>query len=174
MHYGQIITMDTANGPGFRVSLFVSGCSNHCEGCFQPQTWDPNFGMDFTHDLEDYIIEELKEPCHNGRLTILGGDPFELYNQGAVFSLLERVVKELPKKNIWIYTGYLYEDLISEDWVNHTIWTKSILDFADVIVDGPFILSKKDLRLRLCGSRNQRIIDMNKTRKRGELTIWKG
>ena len=174
MNYGQIIRMDTANGPGFRVSLFVSGCSNHCEGCFQPQTWDPKFGMVFTHDVEDYVIDELKELCHNGRLTVLGGDPFELYNQEAVYNLLERVVKELPNKNIWIYTGYLYEDLIDDNWKNATIWTKEILKFSDVIVDGPFILKKKDLRLKLRGSSNQRIIDMNKTRKTGELTLWKG
>ena len=174
MNYGQIIRMDTANGPGFRVSLFVSGCSNHCEGCFQPQTWDRRFGFAFNHEAEDYLIDELKEPYHDGRLTILGGDPFEIYNQGAVYSLMKRVVTELPRKNIWIYTGYLYEDLINPDWHNHTIWTDSILYYADVIVDGPFILAQKDLRLRLKGSTNQRIIYMNKTRESGELTEGKG
>lgn len=174
MNYGQIITMDTVNGPGFRVSLFVSGCSNHCKGCFQPETWNPNFGMVFSHDLENYIIKELKKSCHNGRLTILGGDPFEVYNQKDVHHLIKRVHEDIPDNNIWMYTGYLYDDLTNTNNSIHTEWTNDILENIDVLVDGPFILEEKDLRLRLKGSRNQRIIDVKKTKDNGYLTEWRG
>ena len=173
MHYGNIKECDIADGPGVRVSLFVSGCRHHCKGCFNAETWDFNYGKPYTKETEDEIIQLLASDFVQG-FTLLGGEPFEPENQVELVKLLKRIRETYPQKDIWCYTGYLYEDLISEDWVNHTIWTKSILDFADVIVDGPFILSQKDLRLRLCGSRNQRIIDMNKTRKRGEVTIWKG
>ena len=174
MHYGQIIHYDTANGPGFRVSLFVSGCSNHCKGCFQPETWDPNFGKEFTIETEDKIISLLKEPQHGGRITILGGDPFETYNQRDVSRLIDRICNELPKKNIWMYTGYLYENLIDLNNHIHTEYTDNILDKIDVLVDGPFKIEEKDLRLRLKGSRNQRIIDIPETRKTKEITIWRG
>ena len=173
MNYGTIKNLDIANGPGIRVSLFVSGCRNHCKGCFQPETWDFKYGKELDGDAFYSLIEMLRSE-HIAGLSILGGDPFEIYNQGAVYSLMKRVVTELPRKNIWIYTGYLYEDLINPDWNNRTIWTDSILYYADVIVDGPFILAQKDLRLRLKGSTNQRIIDMNKTRESGDLTEWKG
>ena len=173
MNYAEIKPYSIENGTGVRVSLFVSGCTHHCKECFNPETWNFSYGKPFTEETEAEILRKL-EPVYITGLTLLGGEPGEPENQRGLLSLLRTMRERLPEKNVWTYTGYLYEDLISEDWVNHTIWTKSILDFADVIVDGPFILSQKDLRLRLCGSRNQRIIDMNKTRKRGELTIWKG
>ena len=173
MHYGQIIRYDTANGPGFRLSLFVSGFSNHCEGCFQPETWNPNFGKEFTQKDENELLECLIGKPHEGRLTILGGDPFEVYNQKDVAHLVDRIYKEIPYKNIWMYTGYLYEDLINSESSIHTEYTDGILRKIDVLVDGPFILSQKDLRLRLKGSRNQRVIDMNKTRKSNEIIEWR-
>ena len=173
MNYGQIIEYDTANGPGFRLSLFVSGCSNHCEGCFQPETWNPKFGKEFTIETEDRIIQSLKGKPHDGRITILGGDPFELYNQEQVSKLIDRICDEVPEKNIWMYTGYLYEELTDVNNLMHTEWTDNIINKIDVLVDGPFILAQKDLRLRLKGSLNQRVIDIQKTKESGYLTEWR-
>ena len=108
MHIGEIITDDCANGEGLRVSIFVSGCTNHCKGCFQPQTWDFEFGKPYTNEIENYIINELSKPYYNG-LTILGGEPFEQSNQREIVKLIRRVKKELPERNIWIYTGFTYD-----------------------------------------------------------------
>lgn len=147
MNYGGIIKNDIANGPGVRVSLFVSGCRNHCPGCFQPQTWDFGYGKPFTSDTEEEIIEALRPSWIQG-FSILGGDPMEPENREALLPLLKRIRSELPEKDIWLYTGYTLEEVSDEE----------ILNWVDVVVDGPFIEAKKDMSLSFRGSRNQRII----------------
>ena len=154
MNYGTVKTVDVANGSGVRVSLFVSGCRNRCPGCFQPETWDFGFGKPFTKETEDRIIEALRPPWIQG-LSILGGDPMEPENQKALLPLLKRVRAELPKKDIWLYTGYLLE----------SVSTSPMLEYLDVIVDGPFIEDEKDISLAFRGSRNQRIINLKEYRE---------
>ena len=147
MNYGGIIKNDIANGPGVRVSLFVSGCRNHCPGCFQPQTWDFGYGKPFTGGTEEEIIEALRPSWIQG-FSILGGDPMEPENREALLPLLKRIRSELPEKDIWLYTGYTLEAVRGEE----------ILNWVDVVVDGPFVEAKKDMSLSFRGSRNQRII----------------
>ena len=147
MNYCGIKKHDIANGPGVRVSLFVSGCRNHCPGCFQPQTWDFGYGKPFTSDTEEEIIEALRPSWIQG-FSILGGDPMEPENREALLPVLKRIRSELPEKDIWLYTGYTLEEVSDEE----------ILNWVDVVVDGPFIEAKKDMSLSFRGSRNQRII----------------
>ena len=149
MNYGSIKTADIANGPGVRVSLFVSGCRNRCTGCFQPETWDFGFGDPFTRKTEDQIIKALRPSWIQG-LSILGGDPMEPENQEALIPFLRRVREELPGKDVWLYTGYRLESVSGSE----------MLELVDVIVDGPFIESEKDAGLAFRGSRNQRIINV--------------
>ena len=167
MNIGQIIKVDTANGEGIRLSLFVSGCTNCCEGCFQPETWDFTFGREYTKEIEDSIIEELKKPQYSG-LTILGGEPFEVVNQRGLLSLIRRMKEELPNKNIWVYTGFTYDKDLIEGGCRHIECTDEILDAIDVLVDGKFILNLLDVRLNFRGSSNQRIILLKETRKKGK------
>lgn len=149
MNYAGIKKVDIANGPGVRVSLFVSGCRNHCRGCFNPETWDFNYGKPLTKETEDEIIQALRPSWIQG-LSILGGEPAEIENEKVLIPFLERVRKELPGKDIWLYSGYTWEMLKTE----------KILRLVDVLVDGPFLLEKKDPRLAFRGSRNQRIIHL--------------
>jgi anaerobic ribonucleoside-triphosphate reductase activating protein len=149
MNYAEIKKVDIANGPGVRVSLFVSGCRNHCKGCFNPETWDFDYGRPFTRETEDEIIEALRPSWIQG-LSILGGEPTEEENAAVLISFLKRVRAVLPDKDIWLYSGYTYEALRD----------KEILTLADVLVDGPFLLELKDAGLAFRGSRNQRIIDL--------------
>ncbi len=149
MNYAEIKKVDIANGPGVRVSLFVSGCRNHCKGCFNPETWDFDYGRPFTRETEDEIIEALRPSWIQG-LSILGGEPTEEENAAVLIPFLKRVRAVLPDKDIWLYSGYTYEVLRD----------KEILTLADVLVDGPFLLEQKDAGLAFRGSRNQRIIDL--------------
>lgn len=149
MNYAEIKKVDIANGPGVRVSLFVSGCRNHCKGCFNPETWDFDYGRPFTRATEDEIIEALRPSWIQG-LSILGGEPTEEENAAVLIPFLKRVRAVLPDKDIWLYSGYTYEALRD----------KEILTLADVLVDGPFLLELKDVGLAFRGSRNQRIIDL--------------
>ena len=149
MNYAGIKKVDIANGPGVRVSLFVSGCRNHCKGCFNPETWDFAYGQPFTRETEDEIIEALRPSWIQG-LSILGGEPTEEENAAVLIPFLKRVRAELPEKDIWLYSGYTYEMLQREE----------ILTLVDVLVDGPFLLEQKDAGLAFRGSRNQRIIDL--------------
>lgn len=149
MNYAEIKKVDIANGPGVRVSLFVSGCRNHCKGCFNPETWDFDYGRPFTRETEDEIIEALRPSWIQG-LSILGGEPTEEENAAVLIPFLKRVRAALPDKDIWLYSGYIYE----------TLRDKEILTLADVLVDGPFLLELKDAGLAFRGSRNQRIIDL--------------
>ena len=149
MNYAEIKKVDIANGPGVRVSLFVSGCRNHCKGCFNPETWDFDYGRPFTTETEDEIIEALRPSWIQG-LSILGGEPTEEENAAVLIPFLKRVRAALPDKDIWLYSGYTYEALRD----------KEILTLVDVLVDGPFLLELKDAGLAFRGSRNQRIIDL--------------
>lgn len=147
MNYCGIKKTDIANGPGVRVSLFVSGCRNHCPGCFQPETWDFEYGDQFTKETEEELIAALRPSWIQG-LSILGGDPMEPENQKALLPFLRKLKEELPEKDVWLYTGYLIEK----------VGTSPLLSYADVVVDGPFIEAEKDAGLAFRGSRNQRII----------------
>ena len=147
MNYCGIKKTDIANGPGVRVSLFVSGCRNHCPGCFQPETWDFDYGEPFTKETEDEIITALRPAWIQG-LSILGGEPMEPENQKALLPFLRRVKEVCPDKDVWIYTGYRIDD----------VGTSPLLSYADTVVDGPFMEEEKDMSLAFRGSRNQRII----------------
>lgn len=171
MNYGMIKARDIADGPGVRVSLFVSGCTNHCDECFQPETWDFNYGEPFSKETEDKIIEYLR-PGYISGLTLLGGDPFERPNQRALVPFLERIREELPEKDIWAYSGYTLEEISEPGGKAHTEVSDRMLSLIDVLVDGRFVKELRDISLRFRGSSNQRLIDMNKTRETGETVIW--
>ncbi len=160
MNYGEIKKVDIANGTGVRVSLFVSGCTHHCKGCFNPDTWNFNFGKEYTDETEDEIIEALR-PSYIEGLSLLGGEPFEPENQKVLVKLLKRVKQELPEKNIWCYTGYLYEELTGEKPSRaFTDTTLEMLSMIDTLVDGEFVEELKDISLQFRGSSNQRIIKL--------------
>lgn len=170
MYVGEIITADCANGTGIRVSVFVSGCTNHCKGCFQPQTWDFEYGQPYTAEMEDFIMKELSKSYYAG-LTILGGEPFELSNQREVVKLIRRVKSELPKKNIWIYTGFTYDKDLIPGGCRYIECTDEILDNTDILVDGKFIEELRNISLNFRGSENQRIIEMKATRAAGTVVL---
>lgn len=172
MNYCAIKRSDVANGPGMRVTLFVSGCTNRCPGCFQPETWDFHYGEPFTKAVEDRIIE-LLTPDYISGLTLLGGDPFEPENQRALLPFLQRVRRELPKKNIWAFTGFVLDkELWAEGSYPRCEVTDDLLALIDVLVDGRYVESLKNVTLKFRGSSNQRLIDMNKTRTYGDIVPW--
>ncbi len=164
MYYGEIKFNDISNGPGVRTSLFVSGCTHHCENCFNKETWDFKFGKEFTKETEDKIIESLKPPYVQG-FTLLGGEPMEHINQQGVLPLLERIKRELPEKNIWIFSGYMFDKDILEVMAKKWPETMKILELTDVLVDGEFVEALKDITLKFKGSSNQRTIDVQKSLK---------
>ena len=163
MHYGRIKNFDISNGPGVRVSLFVSGCRNQCKGCFNPETWNFNYGQEFTWDTVHEIEEMLKNPNIEG-LSILGGDPFEPENRQWVETLCAYVKHNIPGKSIWVWTGYLWENLRDLPVMRH----------IDVLVDGRYEEDKRDLRLKYKGSSNQRVIDIQESTKHGCAIRLKG
>lgn len=172
MHYAAIKPCDIANGPGVRVTLFVSGCTHHCKGCFQPETWDFQYGQPFTDAVEAQILDHLA-PSYIHGLTLLGGEPFEPSNREGLLPLLRRVRAQYPEKTIWAFSGYTYEALLAgTPGPAETI--QDMLCLLDVLVDGPFVEAKKDLGLRFRGSSNQRLIDLNKTRAAGTIVLWDG
>lgn len=157
MNYAEIKYPDIANGPGVRVSLFVSGCHFHCKGCFNEVAWDFNFGEPFTDDVVLRILNMLSPEYVKG-LTILGGEPLAKENRETVANLMRTVKKTYPNKTIWVYTGYLFEDLLGIYWTDHSI--RQVMDYTDVLVDGQFLENQKNISLRFRGSDNQRIIDV--------------
>ena len=161
MNYGNIKECDIADGPGVRVSLFVSGCRHHCKGCLNKETWDFDYGMPYTKETEDEIIR-LLAPSYIQGITLLGGEPFEPENQKELAGLLKRVRETYPDKDIWCYTGYLYDVDLPEGGRVHTEVTEEMLSYIDVLVDGEFIEEEKDVTLVFRGSRNQRIIELGK------------
>ncbi len=171
MNYGEIKNFDTANGIGVRVSLFVSGCTNHCEHCFQPETWDFSHGRQFTEETQEMLLQMLK-PAYIHGFTLLGGEPFEPENQRGILPFLQKVKRELPGKTVWAYTGFVLEDLVKKGTHANCEVTEEVLSFIDVLIDGRFVEEKKNLSLQFRGSENQRIIDLCKTRSTGQLTMW--
>jgi len=168
MNYADLRPIDVANGPGIRVSLFVSGCTHRCRECFNPETWDFSYGSPFTEGEVDAILGHL-EPAHIKGLSILGGEPFEPQNQETVLALVRRVRERFPHKDVWCYSGYLFESLRDGKVGGHS---RALLEQLDVLVDGPFVLEKKDLSLRFRGSSNQRLIDVPESLKTGTVVLW--
>ena len=163
MNYAEIKNLDVANGLGIRVSLFVSGCRNHCKGCFNYMTWDFNYGAPFTEETEEKILAML-EPAHITGLSLLGGEPFEEENQAVLAPFLEKVKSRFPKKDIWCWTGYIYDKDLIKGGRKYTEFTDRLLNCIDVLVDGPFIEEKKNLMLEFRGSENQRILKLAELR----------
>ena len=167
MNYASIKTCDIANGPGVRVSLFVSGCTHHCKDCFNEEAWDFSYGESFTGAVEEQLLS-LLAPSYIRGITYLGGEPFDPRNQEALLLLSRKIRARFPEKSIWAFTGYVYGgNLPIVPGV-----TEELLSCLDVLVDGPFIAAQKNLSLRFRGSSNQRLIDMKKTREAGAVILW--
>ena len=172
MNYCEIKKCDIANGIGVRTTLFVSGCTNHCEECFQPQTWDFDYGKPFTEETEDELIAACKPFYING-LTLLGGEPFEPENQEGLLLLMRDFKERFPQKNIWCYTGFTLEQLTGKIQSRATGETaREMLKCIDILVDGKFEKELKNITLKFRGSENQRIIDMKKTLENGKITLY--
>lgn len=171
MNYATIKKHDIANGPGVRVSLFVSGCSHHCPGCFNPETWDFNYGQAFDSDVINEVLQAI-EPSYIHGFSLLGGEPFEYKNQLGILPLLKEIKTKFPNKDIWCYTGYDFEKDILGKMVDTWPETKEMLSYIDILVDGEFVEAKKDLSLRFRGSSNQRIIDVPKSLDEGRVILW--
>lgn len=171
MNYATIKKRDIANGVGVRVSLFVSGCTHRCKNCFNKETWDFNYGEKFTEQNIKQIIEYLAPDYVNG-LSLLGGEPFEVQNQGELLQLLRRVKSEYPHKDVWCYTGYLFDRDLLMDSRARCEHTDEMLSLIDILVDGPYIEEQKDISLQFRGSRNQRIIDVRRSLSQNEVVIW--
>ncbi len=171
MNYADIKQCDVANGPGVRVSLFVSGCTHHCKECFNPETWDFQYGTPFTKGTVEEILKYL-EPDYIKGLTLLGGDPFEHVNQQGLLPLVRAVREKYPEKNIWCFTGYDFEKDIIGWMVSEWEETKELLNGIDVLVDGEFMIDKKDLNLVFKGSSNQRTILVRESLKSGKICLW--
>ncbi|MBE6638544.1 MAG: anaerobic ribonucleoside-triphosphate reductase activating protein [Ruminococcaceae bacterium] len=169
MNYAVIKKNDIANGEGVRVSLFVSGCRHHCKNCFNSEAWDFSYGEPYTFQTEEEILSALT-PGYVAGLSLLGGEPFEPENQGAVLSLVKKVKEALPEKNIWCYTGFLFEN-IRDGKVGEWSVANTLLSYIDVLVDGKFVEELKDLSLLFRGSSNQRILDVKASLEKGE-AIW--
>lgn len=171
MNYASIKDCDIANGPGIRVSLFVSGCTHHCKGCFNKEAWDFDYGEPFTQSTIEQILQMLK-PNYIKGITLLGGEPFEPQNQGPIVELLRQIKMQFPEKSIWAFSGYLFDrDILSGKLGDWEI-TKEYLSYLDVLVDGPFVEAKKNLSLRFRGSENQRIIDVPASLSSGQIVLW--
>ncbi len=162
MYYADIKKYDVANGPGIRISLFVSGCTHHCKGCFNEAAWDFTYGNKFTKKEEQEIIDYLKNDFVSG-ITVLGGEPFEYVNQKGILPLLKRIKNEYPNKSIWVFSGYLFDKDINERMTKEQSVTGELLNYIDVIVDGKFEIENKNLGLKFRGSSNQRIINVKKS-----------
>ena len=170
MKYAAIKKCDVANGPGVRVSVFVSGCNHHCKGCFNEKAWDFNYGEDFSDETIDGIINDLDKEYISG-LTLLGGEPLERTNQQGLVKLVKKVKEKLPNKSIWCYTGFDYEKDVMGQMYKNWPETKELIDNIDVLVDGKFELDKRNLNLQFRGSENQRLIDIKKSRAENKI-VW--
>ncbi len=174
MNYCNIKPRDIADGIGVRVTIFVSGCTHHCPGCFQAETWDFDYGKPFTTQTEDLLIQQLS-PYYVDGLTLLGGEPFEIVNQRSLLPFLRRMRQELPNKTIWAYSGYTWEELTGQVPSRcRCEVTDEMLSFLDVLVDGEFVEALLDITLRFRGSSNQRLIDVPASRESGRVVLWEG
>ncbi len=171
MNYAEIKNCDIANGPGVRVSLFVSGCTHHCKGCFNEVAWDFHYGSPFTQETIDKILEMMK-PGYIRGLTLLGGEPFEPQNQEPIVELLRQIKQKMPDKSIWAFSGYLFDRDILSGRLGDWKVTREYLSYLDVLVDGPFVEEKKNLSLRFRGSENQRIIDVPASLAQNKVVLW--
>ena len=171
MNYADIKRYDVANGPGVRVSVFVSGCTHRCPGCFNEEAWDFNFGKPFTQETIDYIIDLLKPDFYKG-ITFLGGEPLEHVNQQGLLPLARKIREVYPEKSIWCFTGYDFEKDVLGRMINEWPETRELLSYIDVLVDGEFIEAQKDLSLVFKGSANQRHILVQESMKSGSLVLW--
>ena len=171
MNYANIKKYDIANGVGVRVSLFVSGCTHHCKGCFNAEAWDFAYGQPYTEATEEEILTALSHEYIAG-LSLLGGEPFEPQNQRALLPLLRKFRERYPQKSVWCYSGYTLETDILAGRA-HCEATDEMLSYIDILVDGEFVEEKKDLKLRFRGSSNQRIIDVKRTLSEGTVKLWK-
>ena len=171
MNYATIKFNDIANGLGVRTSLFVSGCTHYCKGCFNSEAWSFDYGKPFTKEVEDEIIASLKNGYVDG-LSLLGGEPFEPQNQKALLPFLKRVKSEVPTKNVWCYTGYLFDSELLQNSRAKTDDTLEILKLIDVLVDGKFVEELKDISLMFKGSSNQRIIDVKQSLQKNEVILY--
>lgn len=171
MNYGNILYYDTANGIGTRTTLFVSGCRHHCKGCFNACTWDFNYGTPFTKEIEDEIINSL-QPSYIAGITLLGGEPMEPENQPHVLHLIKRIRAECPHATVWIYSGYLWEELTGcRSSVAHTDIAMEILRLSDILIDGEFHMDERNLMLDFRGSENQRIIDIHASLQNNNIPV---
>lgn len=171
MNYGEIKKYDIANGEGVRVSLFVSGCTHHCPGCFNQETWDFGFGKPYTEETEQEILEALA-PGYIAGLSLLGGEPFEPANQEVLVGLLRKFKERFPKKTVWCYTGYLFDRELLEESRARCRWTDEMLSMIDVLVDGRFVEAKKDITLLFRGSSNQRLINVQESLRKKEVVLY--
>lgn len=171
MNYATIKNCDIANGPGVRVSLFVSGCTHHCKGCFNEVAWDFDYGQPFTQQTIDAILDMLR-PAYIKGITLLGGEPFEPQNQPALVDLLRQVRASYPEKTVWAFSGYLFDKDIAPGKLGDPEITRELLSYVDVLVDGRFVEEKKDLSLRFRGSSNQRLINVPASLEKGEVILW--
>ncbi len=171
MNYATIKNCDIANGPGVRVSLFVSGCTHHCKGCFNEVAWDFDYGQPFTQETVDSILAMLKPDYVKG-ITLLGGEPFEPQNQPALVDMLRQIKANYPQKSVWAFSGYLFDQDILSGRLGDPEVTKEFISYVDVLVDGRFVEEKKDLTLRFRGSSNQRIIDVPASLAVGHIVLW--
>ena len=172
MYYGSIKPCDIANGTGVRVTLFVSGCTHRCKGCFQPETWDFRYGQPFTAETEEALLEALDRPYISG-LTLLGGEPFEPDNQRALLPFLHRLRQQLPDKTVWAFSGYTWEELTGQSRARCEA-TGALLSLVDVLVDGEFVEALRDISLRFRGSSNQRLLDVPASLAAGRPIPWEG
>lgn len=173
MKYATIKKHDVANGPGVRVSVFVSGCNHHCKGCFNEEAWDFNYGNNFTQKEEEEVIKAL-EPDYIRGLSLLGGEPLELVNQNGLLPLVKKVKEKYPNKSIWCYTGYLFDEQVVGQMAKTHDETRELLKYIDFVVDGKFEEENKDLTLQFRGSTNQRIIDVQESLRKNNIVLWKG
>lgn len=171
MNFATIKKYDVANGPGVRVSLFVSGCTHRCKGCFNAEAWDFDYGQPYTAKTEEEILSALDHSYIAG-LSLLGGEPFDPRNQETVCGLLKKVRARFPQKDVWCYTGYTLDKDLKEGGAAYTPFTKDMLESIDVIVDGKFVEELKDVKLRFRGSSNQRIIDVKRSLEEGRVRLW--
>ena len=171
MYYGNIKNCDIANGIGVRVTLFVSGCTNRCKNCFQPETWDFCYGKPFTAETEEQLLNMLK-PSYIHGLSLLGGEPFEPENQRVLLPFVRRVRAAFPRKTVWCFTGFTYDELLTEGSHPRCEATDELLSLLDVLVDGRYVEELKDISLRFRGSSNQRLIDLNATRQTGSVRLF--